>query len=45
MTYYPEGLAQTIFKERYASHPEESWSNASKRLADHVAGAEEDEKN
>jgi ribonucleoside-diphosphate reductase alpha chain len=38
--YQPEGLAATIFKERYTIHPEESWENASQRLADHVASAE-----
>lgn len=42
--YQPEGLSETIFKERYTIHPEESWANASKRLADHVAGAEADDK-
>lgn len=40
--YQPEGLSQTIFKERYAIHPEETWSEASKRLASHVARAEPD---
>lgn len=38
-----EGLAETIFKERYAVHPEETWDDASLRLAQHVASAEEDE--
>jgi len=42
--YQPEGLAETIFRDRYTIHPEESWDNASKRLADHVAGAETDDK-
>lgn len=42
--YQPKGLAQTIFSERYTIHPEESWSNASLRLANHVAGAEDDDK-
>ncbi len=37
-----EGLAETIFKERYAIHPQESWGDASYRLANHAAGAEED---
>src|SRR5688572_11414405 len=40
--YQPLGLAETIFRERYTSHPEESWSGASQRLAEHVAGAEKD---
>lgn len=38
--YEPTGLAKTIFDERYTIHPEESWENASKRLADHVSNAE-----
>lgn len=38
--FRPTGLSETIFKERYAIHPEESWENSSKRLAYHVAGAE-----
>jgi ribonucleoside-diphosphate reductase alpha chain len=42
--YQPQGLAETIFKDRYTIHPEESWAGASRRLADHVAGAEEDTK-
>ena len=42
--YQPQGLSETIFRDRYAIHPEESWGNASKRLADHVAAAEEDDK-
>lgn len=39
--YNPEGLSHTIFKERYAIHPEETWQEASNRLAHHVAGAEQ----
>lgn len=42
MTYRPEGLAETIFKERYTIHPEETWDGASHRLAKHVASAELD---
>lgn len=43
--YQPaQGLPEKIFKARYAIHPEESWAGASRRLAEHVAGAEEDEK-
>lgn len=40
----PEGLPETIFRERYAIHPEESWSNASRRLADHVSTVEDDKR-
>lgn len=40
MNYQPTGLSETIFKERYAIHPNESWDNASRRLARHVASAE-----
>lgn len=39
--YQPTGLSATIFKDRYAIHPEESWDNASRRLSRHVAAAEE----
>lgn len=43
--YQPaQGLPETIFKERYTIHPEESWAGASTRLAEHVAGAEDDGK-
>ena len=42
MNYRPEGLAETIFKERYAIHETESWEDASHRLATHVASAEKD---
>lgn len=42
--YQPQGLSDEIFRDRYAIHPEESWDNAAKRLADHVAAAEEDDK-
>lgn len=40
--YKPTGLAATIFKERYTIHPDESWEEASNRLARHVASAETD---
>jgi ribonucleoside-diphosphate reductase alpha chain len=40
--YNPEGLSETIFKDRYAIHPEETWKGASERLANHVAAAEPD---
>ena len=39
--YQPKGLSNSIFKDRYAIHPEESWDNASRRVASHVASAEE----
>lgn len=41
MVYQPTGLSEVIFKDRYAIHPEESWDNASRRLARHVASVEE----
>lgn len=37
MIYKPEGLSNTIFEERYTIHPNESWDNASRRLAYHVS--------
>lgn len=40
MTYQPTGLSEIIFKDRYTIHAEESWSNASLRLSNHVASAE-----
>lgn len=40
--YNPQGLPETIFKERYAITPEETWSEASLRLAKHAASAEDD---
>lgn len=43
MIYQPQGLSETIFKDRYAAHPNETWGNASERLASHVATAERDE--
>lgn len=42
--YQPQGLPNDIFSQRYTIHPEESWVNASHRLATHVAGAEEGNK-
>lgn len=43
MTIYqpPQGLPNNIFQERYTIHPDESWINASHRVATHVASAEE----
>ena len=40
MPYQPTGLSETIFKERYTIHPEETWIEASRRLSKHVASAE-----
>jgi ribonucleoside-diphosphate reductase alpha chain len=39
--YQPKGLSETIFKERYTIHSNESWQEASQRLATHVASTEE----
>lgn len=36
----PDGLPMTIFKDRYARDPEETWAEAALRLAQHVAQAE-----
>lgn len=38
--YKPTGLSETIFKERYTIYPNETWTEASQRLATHVASAE-----
>lgn len=38
-----EGLSKTIFEERYAVHPQETWDEASFRLAEHMAAAEDDD--
>jgi len=44
-TFQPStGLPETIFKERYAISPEESWDSASRRLSYHVAQVEGDRK-
>jgi ribonucleoside-diphosphate reductase alpha chain len=40
MEYKPTGLAETIFKERYTIQPDETWEEASSRLAKHVSSAE-----
>jgi ribonucleoside-diphosphate reductase alpha chain len=42
--YQPQGLSETIFKDRYTIHPEESWSNAGRRVSRHVASAENNNK-
>lgn len=36
----PDGLGLTIFQDRYARSPEETWQEGSRRVADHVAAAE-----
>lgn len=38
--YQPTGLSETIFKDRYTIHPDESWVEASRRVARHVSSAE-----
>jgi hypothetical protein len=38
--YEPQGLALEIFKKRYTLHPNESWTEACIRVANHVAEAE-----
>lgn len=38
--FHPEGLGETIFRSRYTRTEEESWAEACKRVADHVAEAE-----
>lgn len=40
--YEPKGLSEQIFRERYTVYPEETWREASLRLASHVAKAEPD---
>lgn len=42
--FEPTGLGLTIFKDRYARTPEESWEEACQRVAAHVAQAEENGK-
>jgi len=39
--YEPKGLALEIFKKRHTLHPEESWTDACIRVANHVAEAED----
>lgn len=41
MAWEPQGLGLQIFKDRYARHENETWAEACKRVADHVANAEE----
>lgn len=44
MVFQPEGLGETIFKDRYTIHPDETWKEASMRLSNHAAQAEIDGK-
>src|SRR5205809_942538 len=44
MTWTPQGLGATIFSERYARHEGETWPEACRRVASHVANAEENGK-
>ena len=42
--FEPSGLGRTIFLDRYARSPEETWQQASRRVARHVAQAEDNGK-
>jgi ribonucleoside-diphosphate reductase alpha chain len=42
--YNPEGFSLTIFKDRYAFVPEETWQEACQRVADQLAKAESPDK-
>lgn len=42
--FAPTGLGLTIFQDRYARNPEETWQEGVRRVADHVAAAEENGK-
>lgn len=42
--FQPEGLGLTVFQERYARNEEETWEQAARRVADHVAAAEDNGK-
>lgn len=42
LTYQPEGLAKEIFDDRYTIKKGETWEQAGKRVATHVAGAEDE---
>jgi ribonucleoside-diphosphate reductase alpha chain len=42
--FEPSGLGRTIFSDRYARTPEETWQEACDRVATHVAQAEENGK-
>lgn len=43
-TFEPSGLGATIFRDRYARSQEETWAEACRRVANHVAEAEENGK-
>jgi ribonucleoside-diphosphate reductase alpha chain len=38
--FSPTGLGETIFKERYARNSDETWEEACRRVASHIADAE-----
>ena len=42
--FAPDGLGATIFRDRYARNQEETWDEAARRVANHVAAAEENGK-
>lgn len=42
--FEPAGLGLTIFSDRYARSPEENWQEACRRVANHVAQAEDNGK-
>src|SRR6478609_7166952 len=42
--FAPDGLGRTIHLDRYAFGGEEDWEGTSRRVADHVAAAEENGK-
>jgi ribonucleotide reductase alpha subunit len=44
MTWEPQGLGLTIFQDRYARFEGETWAQACKRVATHVAAAEDNGK-
>ena len=40
MDFVPVGLGLQIFKDRYARHEDETWEEASRRVASYVAASE-----
>jgi ribonucleoside-diphosphate reductase alpha chain len=38
--FSPSGLGETIFRERYARNSDETWEEACRRVASHIADAE-----
>ncbi len=38
--YEPNGFSETIFKQRYAITPNETWKEACERVAKHIGAAE-----